>query len=315
MHLVGSQFLQFSYRRLAAVLALSRIPASIFLPYFNGAFLIAIGLPIIIKKELPQERGLDRIILFGRLFFAVPLVVFAAEHFTATKSIAQIIPSWIPGHVFWVYFVGIALIAAALSIVLKRQSRLSATLLGIMFSLFVVLIHIPRVLANPHDRIAWAVAFRDLSFSGGAFAFAGAQRQPYPAKGLPGLVQLGRFFIAIPALFFSVEHFLHPDFVPGVPLGKVVPAWIPLRLFWGYLTGVALLAAGVSLLINKGARLVVTYLGIVVFLGVLFLYLPMLAAIPLDIGSGLNYFADTLMFSGAILLLAGALPKEGHPQT
>ena len=64
---------------------------------------------------------------------------------------------------------------------------------------------------------------------------------------------------------------------------------------------------------NKKARLAATYLGIMIFLVVMFVYLPMLAAIPWDIGNGLNYFADTLMFSGAILLLADALPREDHP--
>jgi hypothetical protein len=44
-----------------------------------------------------------------------------------------------------------------------------------------------------------------------------------------------------------------------------------------------------------------------------FLYLPIVAVIPSDIGNGLNYFADTLLFGGAALLLADALPKEDHP--
>ncbi len=291
-------------------LAAFSLPASVFWPYCGGAALLAAGLPFIVKNDLPHERGLDKIIPIGRLFYTVPLVVFAAEHFTATTAIAQVVPSWIPGHRFWVYLVGTALIAAALSLTFKKQARLAATLLGIMFCVFVVLIHIPNVLAKPHDRIVWAVALRDLSFSGAAFAFAGAQNKVQPANGSHGLVTLGRLFVALPAIFFSVEHFLHADFVPGVPLGKIVPAWIPLRLFWAYLMGAVLLAAGVCLLVNKKARLAASYLGVMIFLVVLFVYLPMLAAIPGDIGNGLNYFADTLMFSGAAFLLADALPKK-----
>ncbi len=134
---------------LPLALAPFSIPAPVFWPYFAGAALLAIGLPIILKNEVPQARGLDKLMPFGRLFFAVPLAVFAGEHFTVARFMVPMIPSWIPVHFFWIYFVGVALVAAALSIVVKKYAQLSATLLGIMMFLFVVLLHIPRVVANP----------------------------------------------------------------------------------------------------------------------------------------------------------------------
>jgi uncharacterized membrane protein len=288
-------------------------PRAAFWLYFVGAALLAIGLPIIIKNELPKAHGLDEIMPFGRLFFAIPMAVFGTEHFLFAEEVGGMVPSWIPAHRFWVYLVGVALIVAALSIIVKRQAWLAAVLLGIMLCLFEVVISIPGIVANPKDRFAWAVALRDLAFSGGAFAFAGAQMKSRPAAGVPWLVTLGRFFVGVPAVCFSVEHFLHPDFVPGVPLSKVTPTWIPLRLFWAYLAGAVLLAAGSLVVVNKKARLAATYLGIMILLLVLFVYLPILVSNPSSIGVGLNYLFDTLAFSGAFLLLADALPKEEHP--
>ncbi|MGB2670250.1 MAG: hypothetical protein WA621_11750 [Candidatus Acidiferrum sp.] len=314
MQIPDVPYLQMAHAHSAAALLIFAIPGIVFWTYFAGTAILVIGLSFLLRNGASQSRGLDKLTLFGPLFFAIPLAVFAAEHFTVPGSIAQAVPPWMPAHRFWVYLVGTALVAGALSIVVKWQAQLAATLLGIMFGLFVMMIHIPNVVANPRNRILWAVALRDLSFSGGAFAFAGAFSKQQPAKGLPGFVHLGRFFVAIPALFFGVEHFLHPDFVPGVPLGKVVPTWIPGRIFWDYLTGAILLGAGVSILIRKNARLAAAILGGIIFLVVLFVYLPMVIAAPSDIGGALNYFADTLMYSGAVLLLAGALPKEEHPQ-
>jgi uncharacterized membrane protein len=299
----------------ALALAVFSIPAPVFWPYFAGLAILAIGLPVILKNDVPQARGLGKLMPFGRLFYAIPLAVFAGEHFTLGRLMAGGIPSWIPAHIFWIYFVGVALVAAALSIVVKKYSQLAATLLGAMILLFVVLLHIPRVAAAPHDRISWAVALRDLSFSGAAFAFAGAQRKLQSTNTTSLLVTLARYVIAVTAIFFGVEHFLHPEFAPGVPLAKITPTWIPIRLFWGYLTGAVLIAAGASLLVNKKARLAATYLGLMILFITAAIYLPILISIPSDIGNGLNYFADTLMFSGAILLLADALPEANSPNS
>jgi hypothetical protein len=69
-------------------------------------------------------------------------------------------------------------------------------------------------------------------------------------------------------------------------------------------------AAGASIIVNKKARLAATYLGIRILLLCLFIYLPILVANLSDIGNGLNYFADTLLFSGAALVLADAISER-----
>ncbi|MGO8816671.1 MAG: hypothetical protein ACLQVG_18700 [Terriglobia bacterium] len=310
MRILNAGFEQLAHAP-AALVALS-IPGPVFWPWCAGAVLLALGL-IMVVREVPHARGLDKVMPFGRLFYTLPMAVFSAEHFTATRFIVSAVPAWMPAPRFWVYLVGVALFAAALAITINRLAPLAAALVGIMLFLFVALIHIPNVVANPGDRFRWAVALRDISFSGGAFAFAGAHAWGGRIRRFAWMVTLGRFFIAIPAVFFSMEHFLHPEFIPGVPLGKVTLAWVPLRLVWAYFVGAVLFYAGVSILAQKKARLAAAVLGIVIFLLVMFVYLPTLAAHPADIGNELNYFVDTLMFSGAALLLADALPKEGLP--
>jgi uncharacterized membrane protein len=300
-----------THARLEFALAIFGIPNAIFWLYFSGAALLIIGLVKIIKDELPQIHGLDKIMPFGRLFFAIPLAVFGAEHLVDAADIANLVPRWIPAHIFWAYLVGIALIAAALSITVKIQSQWAATLLGLMFCSFILLIHIPNISAHPTDRFFWAVGLRDTAFAGGAFAFAGSQIRIGRTGGASWLVTLARFFIALPAIFFGVEHFLHPTFAPGVPLEKIIPQWIPGRLLWAYLAGVVLIAAGACLIVDRQARPAATYLGIMILLLVLFVYLPILVASPTDIVA-MNYFFDTLLFGGAILVLAAATPEAAE---
>ena len=294
----------------AVTLAAFAIPADVFWTNFTGIVLLVFGLIKISKDELSQRRGLEKIMPFGRLFYAIPMGVFGAEHLVDAADISGGVPSWMPAHLFWTYLVGIALIAAALSIILEKYAKLAATLLGCMFLIFVALIHIPNIVAMHGARLFWAICLRDISFSGGAFALAGSLSRPSPADGEPRLVTLGRFFVGIPAIFFGVVSLLHPQIVPGVPLARVTPTWIPGHIFWAYLSGAVLVVTGACIVVNQKARLAATCLGIMILLLMLFVYLPILIAAITNIGDGLNYFADTLAFCGTILVLADAISER-----
>jgi uncharacterized membrane protein len=263
------------------------------------------------RTDIARARGLDKIVVLSNLCFAIPLAVFGAEHLSGARFIMLAVPSYMPWRLFWAYLVGFALLSASLSIATKRQVRWSGLLFGIMMFLFVAMVHIPRVLASPSDRFAWVIVFREMSFAGGAWAFAGnAMRGQSENK----LITVGRLLIAFAALFFSLWHFLHPTACPGVPLEKLMPAWIPARPLIGYLTGGILLFAGASILLAKKTRMAATYLGTWIVLLVLCIYGPILIVQMSDPATavkveGINYFADTLLFAGAILALASATPR------
>lgn len=285
----------------------------VFWMYFFALLLLIIGL-IKILLELPREHGLDKIMPFGRLFFAIPLAVFGSEHFTITANVASLVPRWIPAHTFWVYIVGAGFICAALSIIVLVQARLAAALVGMTMLIFVLVMDLPVTLTQPGNRFFWALALRQLAFSGGAFALTMSSQSTRPRQWSRApltkiLAAVPRFFIGVPSIFYGVEHLLHPEYVAGIPLQKLTPEWIPGRIFLSYLVGVILILAGLCLVINKKARLAATSLGLTILLTVLWIYLPLLLAAPKDVVA-LNFFFDTLLFSGAILLLANALEKE-----
>lgn len=281
-----------------------------FWPYSVTIILLMAGLATIFRNELAQAKRMDKVQIFGRLFLAIPMGVFGTDHFIATNIVVAIVPSWIPGHLFWAYFVGVALIAAAASITFKRYAVLAATLLGAMIFSFVLLIHIPNLARYPNSRFLLAVLLRDLSFSGGAFAFAVAEASWSGGNMQKIATTLVRFMIAVPTVFFGVEHFLHPQFVPVVPLNRLTPSWIPGNVVLAYITGSVLVISGLCILVNWRARLAATWLGAVVFIVVLLVYLPIVISSPGDIANGLNYLVDTLAFSGSALLLAGIMPKN-----
>ena len=279
-------------------------------PALSGTVFLAAGLVAVRRQFLVASR-LDRVIVLGPVFVAAPLALFGAEHVVAAQFVMQAVPAWMPARLFWAYFVGTALLATATSFVLMKQVRASSTLFGIMLLLFVLLMHLPNAASNTTDPFAWTVAVRDLAFGGGAWALAGTQTKEWRLHGTSRLITFGRVIMAVAVVFFGVEHTLHPEFAPGVPLRKLTPPWIPAPLLWGYLTGAVLVIVGACLLVTRHARAAAAWLGIIMALLTLFIYLPMLSmtAQSSEIVEGLNYVADTLLFGGTALLLAGALPK------
>ncbi len=296
---------------LAASFGISRTAASM---CSAGILLFLIALWAA-KTDIARARGLDKIVALTNLCFAVPLGVFGALHLSAARFILSGVPSYIPWHLFWAYFVGFALLAASLSIATKIQVRWSGLLFGTMMLLFVLMLDIPGALANPGDRFGWTLAIREMSFAAGGWLLAAsAMRGPHRSK----LITVGRVVIGIAAIFYGIEHFLHPVACPGVPLEKLMPPWIPGRLLIGYLTGAILLVAGASILLARKTRLAATYLGTWIVLLVLFIYGPILIVSLADPSTavkveGINYFADTLLFAGAILALASATLCENGP--
>jgi uncharacterized membrane protein YphA (DoxX/SURF4 family) len=294
-----------------AVIVLLAVPRTVIWSYFVAGVIFAIGLvTIFLRGDWLKAQGFDKLILFGPLFYAAPIAAFGTEHFTLTEAIASFIPAWIPWHPFWAYFVGGCFIAAALSLVTGIQVRLSASLLALNFFLFVVIMDAPAWAQNPRDRFGLALMLRELSFSGGPLALAasltghGRERRTHVFR------TIGRYFVAVPVLFFSFEQFLHADYVPGIPLDRATPAWIPVHALWTYLAAVVYAVAGIPLLVGKKPRAAATWVGLTVLLLVLVVYLPIGIVDRASLGNGLNYLGDTLMFCGTVLLLAGAMPRE-----
>jgi uncharacterized membrane protein YphA (DoxX/SURF4 family) len=296
----------------SAVMALLAIPSRVIWSYSVGGVVFAIGLvAIFLRSDWQKARGFDKLILFGPLFYAAPLAAFGTEHFTLTKSMTSMVPAWIPWHQFWIYFVGACFIAATLSLVTRIQARLSASLLALTFFLFVALMDVPGWAQDPHDRFALALALRELSFSGGALALAASLAGEWRERVKHVLATIARYFIGIPVLFYSFEQFRHGHHVPGIPLKLVTPGYVHGHAIWTYLAAVVYAAAGILLLAGKKTRAAATAVGLTVLFVELVVYVP-IAVVERTSFLGINYAGDTLMYCGAILLLAGAMPREAQ---
>jgi hypothetical protein len=291
------------------------------------------------RDDIARARGLDKVVALSNLCFAAPLAVFGALHLAAAKSLATMVPSYMPWPLFWAYFFGFALLAASLSIATKILVRWSGLLFGIAMFCFVAMMDIPGALQNPGDRFGWILAIRELAFGAGAWLLAAGAMSGNAMSGkmtsaVSGAITksttgtttnaptgqvkttfltIGRVVVGITAIFYGFEFFLHPQGVPALPLQKMMPDWIPAHLLINYLTGAILVVSGAAILLAKKTRLAATYLGAWIVLLVVVIYGPILISALSNPSTevkieGINYFFDTLLFAGVILALASATP-------
>ncbi len=284
-------------------------PAVFWPSLMGGAFLVAGTCTYRRDVFQPSSPSNSKILALGPVFIAASLAAFAGEHFTAARSLSALVPKWMPARLFIAYFVGAAHTAAALSLVARRCLRWSTFLLGVMFALFVLLLHLPNAVANPSLRIAWIVTVRETTFALGAlsmFAVVARRQWPDPAK---WLTAAARFWSAMVLIYFGVEHFLHPTLSPGVPDSHVTASWVALPRALAYLVGALLIAFGFSMFLKKYARTGAEAAGLLMLLLTILLYVPQFVlarGVPEHVNA-INFIFDTMLFSGAMLVIARAI--------
>jgi uncharacterized membrane protein YphA (DoxX/SURF4 family) len=117
------------------------------------AFMTMGGLALVSSSAGPLRATLAKI---ARIVAGVAACVFGFAHFNWIEFTAGMVPSWIPPNgVFWAWATGAGHLAAGIALVTGIRARLAATLLAGMMASFVVLLHLPRVVAAPDQHVEW----------------------------------------------------------------------------------------------------------------------------------------------------------------
>jgi uncharacterized membrane protein len=120
----------------------------------------------------------------------------------------------------------------------------------IIFAFLVIwaLLKVPEVIAKPGVEAVWlGVGEVTAILAGGWVVFArfsGLHEQSFfrPITGTRGL-RIARILFAISILPIGLSHLIYSDIT-----ASLVPAWLPFRMGWGYLTGIGQMACGLGIL-------------------------------------------------------------------
>lgn len=140
----------------------------------GGAFVIAGTF----EPGIAPRRGifiiLEKAVPFGPLLFSITMTSFGIDHFLYAERLSNIVPSYMPDRVFWMYLTGVVLIGSGFSIALNIRRGAVAFLFGITLFLWVILLHIPRAIAEPFGSRSNEISsvFDALAFCGVAIIIA-----------------------------------------------------------------------------------------------------------------------------------------------
>lgn len=118
--------------------------------------------------------------------------------------------------------------------------------------------------------------------------------------------RVGRLLFALPFGIFGILHFMMAENMSGM-----VPDFMPGGVLWVYLTGVALLAACVSFVIQMQVRLAAILLALMLVIFVLSVHLP---AVMSGSETAMPNLLKDLSLAGGALILAGRYGDDSTPE-
>jgi uncharacterized membrane protein len=119
-------------------------------------------------------------------------------------------------------------------------------------------------------------------------------------------LSLGRWVFAIPFAIFGLFHFMNAQAMADF----VVPAYMPAKSIWVYLSGAGLIAATVSMLVGKYDKLASTLLAVFLLLLVAMVHLPGAMSGTAQAQASMSMLLKDLALAGAAMMYALNYAKD-----
>jgi uncharacterized membrane protein len=191
----------------------------------------------------------------------------------------QPVAAWVPGRTALAYVAAIVMLVGGFGLLFEATVRWAVRVLFV-YCIVWALLKVPALFAAPQIEAVW-LGFGELAvlLAGGWTLFArlgGAGEGSY-LRWLSGEngVRAARYFFAVFLIPIGLSHLMYVK-----ETAELVPAWLPYRIGWAYLTGVGQMACGLGVLFGVLPRLAaICEAGMISIFGLL-VWLPRAVAAP-----------------------------------
>jgi uncharacterized membrane protein len=196
--------------------------------------------PLAVRAELGRH-------IFGLGIFALGMAFLVWGDFIS----GQPVPNDFPHRTALAYIVGAFLVITGAALQFRRSAAIAAAALTAYYLLIVILfMNGPGLLAHFAEYGIYEGLSEQLAIAAAALIVYATYATLTPVTSTR-LTLLGQVAFGLCALVWGGAHFKYMNLT-----APLVPKWLPpSQVFWGYLTGVAFLAAGLAILSRIQARL------------------------------------------------------------
>jgi len=199
------------------------------------------------------------------IFIAVALIGWGIMHFMIGDFITGRAPSWpegLPGKLAWAYASGILLVVSAVFIVFpNRKTLVTVACSGLLILAWAGARNLFALLSTLDYGILLTKFGKSITIGSGLLLLAfDKKRSAFTFAS----ICIGIFFLA-----GGIQHFIFIEFVK-----TLVPRWIPGDVFWSYVAGVGLAAAGIALITGIQRKLAALIASYMVFVWFVILHVP-----------------------------------------
>jgi uncharacterized membrane protein len=220
-----------------------------------------------------------RIRSVGHAVFAVTLIglaIMGLMHGDFDPVWDPVIKS-LPGRGVLIYLCALISLATGIGLLWQRTAALAARVLLAAELLWLLTVRVPGVLLSFTVGYWWAACMTAVMTAGAWvlyvwFATEWDRRYFGFATGENGL-RIARVLYGVALIPFGIAHFLYLKHT-----AELVPGWLPWHVAWAYITGWALIVAGVAVIVGVCARLAAALSALEIGLFLLLVWVPIVAA-------------------------------------
>ncbi len=232
----------------------------------------------------------------GQLLFALGFVIVGAIGLGSQDFVLsqQPVPKGIPNRELLAGLSGGVLLLAGAGVFIARAARLAALVLSGFMTLWVLALHLPRVVAQPGIEVYWLGLGEVTTLAAGGWliycALAGRSDADSMAGRYAPTLEIARTIFGLALIPIGISHFVYLQVA-----ADMIPAWFPFHVPLTWISGVGHIAAGVAIIFGIIPRLAATLEAVMESLFTLIVWGGAVIAMPTKREDWVNLFISTAL--------------------